>query len=483
MSTNIRYLEIDPTAAADASVSAPAGFAHNDDGVIYGDAMKPYITLEQHSWALNGTREVMQATDAVAWWDDDLSGADGTIASPPTLTITFSQSHSSVGISLEFDTALKEWCSEVNLKWYNGSTLLADEDFEPDAPLYFCEQSVTAFNKVMLTLNKTDKPYRRAKLNRIVFGLIRDFSMEQVKEGKITAQCHLVSAELPISKFSWTLIDDESVENMFMFKQPVEITNSGNLLGVYYIDETRKKARNMYDLECIDAIGILDTSNYAGAYYSSNTSAQTMVTNVLGGEFDVTFEATDVSLKGIVPAGTKRHALQQILFAWGAVATTDGVRGIRIFDLPASGETKPTEEIYTEGTIEKTAIVTQINITTHSFSQSSSGDIDIGGTKYKDTTSVYTWNNPDAAPTDKPNVINVTDAWLVNSNNAATVAARLAAYYAMRDTSKAKMVWTGEKLGDKLTIDNSWSDPKTGYVRVMEMILSNVIAAQTEVQG
>lgn len=483
MSTNVRYMEIDPTAAGDASLTAPTGFAHNDDGLIDGHAMKPYITAEWHSWGLDGSRELMQDADTVAWWDDDISGADCSIASPPTFVIAFGANHSTVGVSLEFDTALAEWCTEVNIKWYSGSTLLADEDFEPDSPLFFCEQTVTGFNKIELTLNKTSHPYRRAKLNCIVFGLIRDFDAAQLRAPKVVAQCNLVSAELPASKFTWTLIDDGSVDNMFQFKQPVEITHDNDLLGVFYIDTSKRVAKDQYTIECIDALGVLDSSYYAGAVYSSNTSAQAMVEAIVGDEFDLIFEATDVTLKGAILPNTKRKALQQVLFAWGACAATDGVRGIRIFDLPTTPTTKDPDEIYDGGAVEKTAIVTQINITTHSYSQSSSGTIVINGNKYNDTTGTYTWDNPAAQPTDKPNVVNVTDATLINSNNAAALATRLANWYAMREVSKTRIVWDGERLGDRIIVDNAWLDPREGNIRVLEMNLSNIIAATVEVQG
>ena len=423
--TNIRYLEVDPTAAGDATVTPPTGYARSDGDIINGHSTAKFALLEHNSWALDGTRIPMESTDVVAWWDDDLSGNDGTIASPPTFVVTFSTAHSTVGITLEFDTALNEWCSEVNLKWYNGATLLSDEDFEPTSPSYFCANTVNNFDKVELTLKKTDKPHRRAKLNRILFGISREFGMEQIKAAKVTAQCHLIAAELPISKFRWTLIDDESVDTMFQFKQQVEVRANDSLLGVYYISDYKRKAEDLYEIECIDALGVLDTSNYAGAAYLNATSAMSMFDAVISGEYKVTYELSDANLRGLILPCTKRQALQQILFAWGAVATTDGTDGIRVFALPTTPTAKPATEIYTEGTLEKTSIVTQINLTAHSYAQSSSGTIVIGTRKYTDTPTVYTWNNPNISAYERPNVINVTDATLIHADYVATVAALL----------------------------------------------------------
>lgn len=481
--TNIRYLEVDPTAAGDATVTPPTGYARSDGDIINGHSTAKFALLEHNSWALDGTRIPMESTDVVAWWDDDLSGADGTIASPPTFVITFANAHSTVGLTLEFDTSLNEWCSEVNIKWYNGATLLSDVDFEPESAQYFCANTVNSFNKIELTLNKTDKPYRRAKLNRILFGIYRDFGIEQIKAAKVTAQCHLISAELPISKLQWTLIDDESVDTMFQFKQQVEVRANDRLLGVYYISDYKRTAPNIYEIECIDALGVLDTSNYAGVAALNATSAISLFNGVINGEYNVTYELADTNLRGVIAPCTKRQALQQILFAWGAVATTDGQGGIRVFALPTVATVKPTEEIYTEGTMEKASVVTQVNVTAHSYAQSSSGTIQIGTRKYADTPTVVTWDNPNVPAYERPNVVNVTNATLVHADYAADVAQRLGAYYNLRYTSKTKMVWTGERLGDLITLDNKWADPHTGHIKAMEMTISNVVAANTEAIG
>jgi len=143
----------DVTAREDAAflVSSNQPFAHIEDMNTENGAEFPdVVTLEPgFGWPLDGSK-VWFPSDSSAytwgWWSEELSGEDGGFSNPPKLITTFTENHSSAGVTLRFYATLPK---TVNIKWYDLSgRLLADEDFSPDSMLYFCDCLVENYGVV-----------------------------------------------------------------------------------------------------------------------------------------------------------------------------------------------------------------------------------------------------------------------------------------------------------------------------------------------
>ena len=100
-----------------------------------------------------------------------------------------------------------------------------------------------------------------------------------------------------------------------------------------------------------------------------------------------------------------------------------------------------------------------------------------------DTEEVFSVSNPDVTATDKQNIKKISDATLVSPAIAPAVAQRVYEYYLRRNTNKSKIVYNGEKLGDCLTIPNSWGSANTGNLAKMEIKLSNTVVYSSESKG
>lgn len=481
--TIITYKDIAPGAAEDAQVDATLGMTRSDPSLLpFGADVPATATMELNGWSLDGAYTVLKDDQQLAFWSEALSGADGLFADPPVITVIFDEQYSSTGISLVFDPAGGDYCSAVNIKWYQGDTLKADVDFAPSGPNYFCAQKVTSYNKVVLTLLQTHLPYRRARLNSIVFGVVRNFDMAQIKSATITNETDLLSASLPISELHWTLNSKEDVDYLFQLKQPMEVRNGAALIGVYYIDASRRMGAGLYDIDCFDAFGVLSESPFAGGVYS-NKSAAALLAEILGDDFVLEIEAEDTTLTGAILPCTKREAVQQVLFAWGVCASTDGRETVRVFVPGADPAEIGTNRTFPGASVETAAIVTRVVVTAHSYASDSNGSVEIGGSKYKDTTSTYTVENPNVTATDKQNVVEVSNATLVSPAIAQSVAQRVFDYYSRRNTHSARIVWKGERLGDCVTVPNSWGGTITGNINRLEVKLSNTIVATCRTVG
>ena len=483
--TTVLYRDMAVGADEDAAVSTSgaATFAEPADLPFGSLTNEPVAVLEANSWLLNGTR-VLRETQRFAFWSEDLSGEDGTFAAPPTITIDFDEQYSLMGITLVFDTVTEEFCSEINVKWYQGETLKADADFFPNATTYFCSNRVESFDRIVLTLNKTALPYRRAKLSKIVFGLNRVFGMSELRSASVVNEMDGIAETLPISTFKWTLDSKEDVDFMFQLKQPVEIRNDDKLLGVYYIDSHKRKTARIYDIECYDAIGVLDESTFAGGFYTDK-SGKELLGEIIGADFEIEYaeDVVDVNLSGILEKASKRSAIQQVLFAWGVCMATDGSKAVKVFNLDTSLTEIGKDQTFTGASIETSSIVTEIRVTAHSYAADDSGSIEIGGAKYSDTETVYTVSNPNVTAVDKQNVKEFNGGTLVSPAIGQSVAQRIYDWYMRRNKAKASIVWKGEALGDYVSFPNSWDGVNAGNITKMEIKLSNTVVAKCESVG
>ena len=134
---------------------------------------------------------------------------------------------------------------------------------------------------------------------------------------------------------------------------------------------------------------------------------------------------------------------------------TDGGSTLRVFSLPETAETVPKSRTFTGASVETSAIVTAVRVTAHTYAAAENGSVEINGVKYSDSKTVYSVKNPNVTATDKQKVVKIADATLVSPSVGQAVAQRLYEYHQRRNTGKAEIVFTGEQLGDRLSVPNS----------------------------
>lgn len=481
--TKVIYRDIAVGAAEDAAVSTTSATAESNPQTLpTGASPGKIITLERNRWCLDETFGSYYGPNKVAYWSTGLSNEDCILEPAPEITIAFDKQYSSMGLTLVFDTDTGEYCSLVNVKWYQGDTLKADQDFAPNSAEYFCANRVESYDKIILSLKKTSLPLRRAKLNHIIFGVTRVFERGEIRDASMTQQMDESAIELPISTFQWTLNSRDDVDYLFQLKQPVEVQNDEHTLGVYYISDSSRKNSRLYKISCQDALGVLDGMPFTGGVYLSGVSAKTLLSQ-LAAPFEIEYAAgvEDTTLVGLIESGTVRSAIQQVLFAWGVCMATDGGESLRVFDLPDTATVIPQNRTYQGASTSTSAVVTRVDVAAHQYTEDDNGAIEINGARYKDTKKVYTVSNPNLIATDKENVKSIEQATLVSPEIGQIVAQRTYDYYTKRNTISAKVVYKGESLGDKLSIYTPWGSLMTGNLSKMEVTLSNTVAYKAEV--
>lgn len=484
MSVKLIYKDIAVGADEDASMSATGQDSISALALLpFGDEnQKPYTTLEHNIWLLNGSKIIYDG-DTYAFWSEALSDGEGYFSTPPEITAVMDEQYNSLGIYLDFGVI--NYCSEIEVIWYQGSTVLAQKNFYPDALQYFCSQKVEAYNKVVVRLLRTNEPYRRARLSGVYFGITRIFKRDELRSVKVTQQINLISKELPENVLNWQLNSAEVVDYMFQLKQPVEAYDGEKLIGTFYVKSSNRKSARVYDISCTDAIGVLDEEAFPDAAYTDKNALE--LAKEICGDFELEMDTAlqSKTVTGILAKKTRRQALQQLCFAIGAVADTGGVSTIKIF-VPPSAEAKeiPTSRVRVGGSVEKSDVVTAVQLTAHSYSTTGEGGYtEIGGVKYYDTVTVHSLANPDVTAADKQNVISITDATLVSSANAAEILQRVFDFYMLRNTHSVTFRLEGEQMGDYVSTPTNWGEMVTGNLTRATITLSGIAVASAEVVG
>ena len=488
MSVKVVYEDVAVGSAAAASVTASSAMDISDTDMLpFGAFAGPVATTEQNQWVLNGTRKVKPKTEPIGFWSTPRSGDDCTFTTPPTITISLDGQFTSLGIYFKFDGDTGDYCSDLNLTWYNGTTQLATQQFFPTSGNYFCEKTVELYNKIAIQFNKTNLPNRPIKISLILFGIVREFERQELRSVEATEELSIISDEVAINTLDFTLDSLDDIDFIFQEKQPVYVYNGKTKIGTFYIDDSTRVSQNVYNVSCIDALGILDEDPFAASIYT-NANAKTVLESILGGYFDLELaeELQTEKLTGYIPDCSRREALQQVAFALRAVVDTSGTGNVKVWRLPESDPIEiPLDRIYTGGEVSTAAIVTEVRVTAHTYSTSGSGSdtVVVGGKTYYHTSSVTTKSNPNITASTKPNVIEVKDATLVNSSNVSAVTQHVFDYYMRRQTHGVKIVMDKEMPGDYVTTTVPWEDQITGTITSMTIKLSGIAAADCEIVG
>lgn len=487
MSVRIVYQDIAAGADEDAAIETESAASFSDPSLLpFGGSEAPLASLEPGSWLLDGSRELLDE-QPVAFWSTEPSGPDGLFETPPELTLSFDSRYTSPGLFLRFDPGTGDYCTSVTIQWLRGETVLAEAGFAPDGVDFFCARVVEAYDRIILRFHATSLPYRYAKLTKIVFGLSRTFLRDELRNVRITAEASVISSEIAVNTLDFTLDSKTDVEYMFQLKQPVSAYDGDRLIGVFYIDSSTHRASGLYDISCIDAIGVLDEDTVPAAIYNGYPAGQ-LLEEIVGGHFELKLDtALALSpISGYLPSCTRRQALQQVVFALRAVADTSGTQAIRIYrDRENTPGKFPLNRVYTGGTVETAAIVTAVRVTSHSYSLTGSGNdtVEVDGKTWYHTASVTEINNPKVVATDKQNVVEVSGATLVTPDNVAQVAQHVYTYQMKRERQKVRIVMAGELPGDRVSVPTPWGTIISGYITRMDIVLSGVAAADCEIVG
>ena len=487
MSLKLIYGDIALGAAEDAAVSvADKESFSSPSSLPFGVNTGAVATLERNSWGLSTDYKV-RASQPFSLWSESVSNAEGVFETPPQITLDFDNQYTATGLTFRFSPGANEYCSEIGVVWYQNGVLKDSGVFYPTSPQYAVENTVEAFDKIVISINKTSLPHRRAKLEYIGIGIVREFDGKELTGASFIHEIDLISETLPVNVMDASFQSSTDTDYIFQKKQPVEAYDGESLIGVYYIEGGERTGARDYNISCQDAIGTLDLATYAGGLWFTDTPIKDVISSVVNGAFvvDISSDLTNIKLRGHIPECTKREALQHIAFAAGVCIDTSGTAKIKVFAPPTGeGAEIPASETYTGGSVETSDVVTAVVVVGYVISDRAPYDdeetLEFNGREYALYETKYTAENPDVSAGTLPNVISYDGCYLIHQENAQARADAILAHYMRRNKYRTAHVLNGQKLGERVSVSLPWGGTVKANITKMTLTISGINASESE---
>lgn len=199
-----------------ASTEAPISRKEQVTNKVRGMSHK-YATFEQDYFRLDGSFRIPpkpnEGDNELGWWSGELCGTDGVFEVPQTLTLTFDDVHNSMGLTIHFDVSTNEYASDFDIDVYGaGNALIASEKVRSNrGTSYVWVHGLDAYEKIVLTVRKWAKPFRRARIVEIDFGVVKVYEGDKLIQVNLIEQMNVVGDTLPANELKFT-IDNSSKE-------------------------------------------------------------------------------------------------------------------------------------------------------------------------------------------------------------------------------------------------------------------------------
>lgn len=556
--TRVEFGLFDVTARGDSAPSCPAAWPWNDVSkdlrLDERPAVHKYGTLEHRQFLMDGSFELFpDEPKGHYWglWSSRQSGVDGRFDTPPVLEVSFSQPHSSAGITLHFYAPTQDWASEVQIQWFNAAGMqLHSAQFHPDQVDYYCSAKVDGYTKLQIAFLGTSRPGRYLKLTGLDYGVALTFSGSEVVTAHVLEEVDPLSNEISINTLKLTLfnrqgefsiLNPQGVFDVLQHKQKFTVWEDvrqtpraaeivSHNMGTFYLSEWSNTSDTLADFTATDAVGLLDAAPHNGGIY--DTTAGELVADVLAGyEYQLDPALEKERLRGYLPIGTRRSALQQVAFALGAVVDCSRSDKIKIYLPPERSSSLITYQRKMMGSkVSLRALITGVAVTAHQYQLGSAteelykdtlpkgthqitfsepaahitatggqliqsgnnyavvqvakeGEVIITGRKYTDAQTVTQRRAADLPPNVQDNVLQVEEATLISPERAEAVALRILDYYARRYEQQFEMVAGDELLSDMLIVESFGGEKVRGVLEKMEFDLTGGYRADVKVVG
>lgn len=212
-SVRVRFENVNPYAAKDGTWISNGEMPCSDVLTLdvaheYG---KPYATLEENRWMLDGEYRIypssLSASDG--YISKQISNEQGFFEENPVITREFSQERPLIGLTLTFDKRAQEWPLEFALRMYDGAgNSIFSQTAQPKSAEVYIETETLNVKKIEIEFLSM-LPYRRARLESVLYGIARVFTNDEIQETEQSHDVDPISRRLPQESFAFTIIDYE----------------------------------------------------------------------------------------------------------------------------------------------------------------------------------------------------------------------------------------------------------------------------------
>lgn len=456
-------------------------------------------TYEDGMFSLDGTvtfpDEVAANNGETGFVSSNLCDEFGVFTSYPQLTVDFSQTHASVGITIAFDSVLGEYAEDFDVIAYDDLGVVIDQVSIVGNTEIVRQALGQLYNykKLVFTIKKWSKPYRRARVLEVDFGIVKVYDGEGLIRLGLIEELDLVSGQIPSAEFKFEVDNRDRVFNIlnptgfYKYLQQrqkvyadlgVELedkTVTYMSLGQFYLDEwTSEEGSMTASFTARTSLDLMSSYNYENLLPTTKTLHQLAVDifTICG----ITDYELDVSLSSIntdclVKRTNCRQVLQMIAIA-GLVnifVTREGK--IKVTKVDTIGELQDEitfDNTYSEPRIQLEKIVKSVEVTYYT-------DLDT-----ETITSVSAIGVTEGA------TLSVTDNTLINTSLRATAVADWILSQTNNRRAKYSVDFRGNpahELADIVSIENSYGTSKNVIITKNEITYEGYLKTRLEAKG
>lgn len=488
---------VDTTAQADASdtVTGEATISKKDQVFNTNtDLSAKYATFENNYWKLDGSfvlpPKASEPGYEVGWWSAALCGADGTFGVPQVLTINFTTDHSSIGLTIYFDTQTNEYASDFTIQVYNSSNALIYSISVTGNLLskYILEHTIANYRKIVVTVTKWATGYRRARIAEVSFGVVYDYTGDDLITVNVLEEMDTLSSQVTSNELKYTLDNQDKRFNLinpvgvypalqrkqkilpYIGVEKVDTSIEYVPMGVFFLTEWKSDEGALTaSFTARDILDIMAQDTYAGATFTAQTvyAIAVVVLNAAG----ITNYYVDPALLGITVSGTigkvnYREAIQTVAIVGMAVVYSDRTGKVIVKQLgnTASSEIIDFDNVYSPPEIKLNTLINTVYIT-------------ISGVK-------YAYVDASKPVGEQTLSVDATNTLITNTTIAANVAAWILTEYKKRFLYAIN--WRGNpalECGDIVTVEDDFSENKTVRITKQDITFAGYLGGKTSGKG
>lgn len=341
----VEYNLYDTTALQDAVETSQSNADFGNLSLMKEGVSAPnYGTLEHNFFILDGSREEFpDEPNDLAYFSSAQSNADGLFDAEQSIILSFSEKHTSVGLTLYF---LDVHPLEIKIYWYDlAGTEISKKSYYPNALNFYCGNQVEDYGRIKIEFIRI-LPYHNVKLQSVKYGTTITWGNDSIKSGKIISDTDPISDKISTDKLTFEFVDKDDSFNIgnanglhktFQKKQrmfPYEIINGDKIpLGVFFLDEN-STTKNVSKISAIDYKGMLSNTDFKDGRIYDGDKAGGIIAEIMATagieDYTVDEETANTTLYGTLKIQTCQKALREVLFACGSIISTSRRMGIDI---------------------------------------------------------------------------------------------------------------------------------------------------------
>ncbi|MCG7406787.1 hypothetical protein MH117_05095 [Paenibacillus sp. ACRRX] len=389
----------DVTAASDnaVTVTSEAEISRKDQLTDQMWLRPAYATFEPDYWRLDGSIAIPPKASEpgyeTGWYSGGMSGEAGLFTPNQVMDFSFSEDHSSMGITISFDLPTNEWAEEFDIDVYDrtGVVIRHVEARGNEQARYVVEDQFANYRRIRITLRKWCKPNRRAKVIEVSFGVIRVYKDDKLVKANMVEELNALADVVPANEIKFT-VDNSSKEfnilnpkGFYAFLQEQQVVaaeigvyTADNVvewinMGIYYLTDwqsdegaltTTFTARNVFNL--------LDKGDYmsSGVTWTLYGLAENVLQRAGIEKYSIDNRLRNIPTSGFPGKVSYRKALQLIGIAAKAVVYQDrtGVINIKVLEQVSPIDNVTSDNMYKDPQIKLDKLVSSVDITTSVYS-------------------------------------------------------------------------------------------------------------------